>query len=206
MDIETIGIIFRGLERIIVVLAGTTAILLGYRLFFTVLSDRGSFEGSMGRWKVKLQRLAPGGFFALFGVVILAFAIKSPFQSSPPNVPNGGVKFGTAVGSDLNDSRKARQLLAAITSISRLLSTQDLSRLFAADDLTALAEALTRMTHFRDDLIDPAFGAGWRSKYYDYSERYTSPAERQKALSGDDLEIFGQISSIMGAKSAEVGP
>ena len=111
MDVETIGLIFRGFERIIVVLAGSTAILLGYRLFFTVVSDKGSFEGSIGDWNVKLQRIAPGGFFALFGVVILAFAIKSPFHSTPTRPPDPGLRYSAAIGIALDDAAQAKRLL-----------------------------------------------------------------------------------------------
>ena len=80
-DAETVGLLFRGCERLIVVGAGALAIWLGYRLFDRVVSDKGAFEGKIGEWQIKLQRVAPGVFFALFGASILVVALGFPIPS-----------------------------------------------------------------------------------------------------------------------------
>lgn len=62
MDHEILGLVFRGIERLIIVAAAFVAIWQGFRLFTIIVTDKGSFEGSLGEWKIKLQRIAPGIF------------------------------------------------------------------------------------------------------------------------------------------------
>ena len=68
--------IFRGVERIVAVAIGGTAIYLGYRLFLSLPEQKDS-DGRFllpGGISIYLSRVGPGAFFALFGCVIVAIS------------------------------------------------------------------------------------------------------------------------------------
>lgn len=89
--------VVRAVERLIVSVGGMTCIVLGFRLFAVVLSDKSSFEGSLSGARVKAQRVAPGLVFAAFGAVLLGISINRPiyfdgltFAGLPPSVQQSG--------------------------------------------------------------------------------------------------------------------
>jgi hypothetical protein len=81
MDYQTIAVIARHLERLMIVLAGAMAIVLGYRMFLAIprpLEAAETGEGKLelpGGVSIYVTRVGPGVFFALFGAVILALAL-----------------------------------------------------------------------------------------------------------------------------------
>src|SRR4029453_3805209 len=76
-------IIFRMVERILGVLIGGVLIYFGYRLFLSLAGKRGrdrvagefSFAGGN---KIKLSKVGPGVFFALFGAGLIVFSLVKP--------------------------------------------------------------------------------------------------------------------------------
>ena len=72
MDWLTVFIITRGIERLVIVLVSAICLWMGWRLFLeqgkqVTQSAEFSFKGAL----IKLQRVGPGVFFALFGATIL---------------------------------------------------------------------------------------------------------------------------------------
>lgn len=65
--------LLRAIERLIAVLSGVVAIVLGYRLFMNISqATESSVEADFpGRIKIILTRIGPGVFFALFGASIV---------------------------------------------------------------------------------------------------------------------------------------
>ncbi|WBM72936.1 hypothetical protein OH773_22090 (plasmid) [Buttiauxella sp. WJP83] len=80
IDNELIVILFRGLDRILISLGGIISIWLGYKLFNKALPNNGTFDGGIGSWSIRMQNIAPGVFFALFGASALIFSITHPFS------------------------------------------------------------------------------------------------------------------------------
>ena len=206
MDPETVGLIFRGVERLIVVMAAFSAIWLGFRLFATVVTDKGSFEGSIGQWQVKLQRIAPGVFFACFGAGILAFSINSPFQSSLSKAKDDNQSFKESPQEKISyvtknlgiDSKmKARQLILAISKVTGFLPKSNIIQKVPKDLKPTFNNDVLLIQKFRDDLINFAFGDGWLNKYYEYSDKYKTDIDLKAALNPKDFQIFDDIRFVM---------
>ena len=76
-------------QRIIGVLIGGMLVYFGYRLFLSVPGKRGrdggSGEFSLGRAsKVKLSKVGPGVFFAIFGAGLIAYSFAKPMKVNIP--------------------------------------------------------------------------------------------------------------------------
>jgi hypothetical protein len=76
-ELADVLLLFRGVERIAVTCSGTLAIYLGYRLFRIVAEGEASAEAEYGKFNFKMQKVAPGIFFALFGAAILIYSLVS---------------------------------------------------------------------------------------------------------------------------------
>lgn len=77
-------ITLRAIERILVVLFGGLAIVLGYRLFLHV-PERVEGAGKItlpGGVSIFLTRLGPGAFFALFGATVIALSFRFTLSQS----------------------------------------------------------------------------------------------------------------------------
>jgi hypothetical protein len=66
----------RGIERVLIVLAGMLCIYLGYLLFVKGVSGKASLRVEFNKSKLQLANAMPGIFFALFGASILIFTIR----------------------------------------------------------------------------------------------------------------------------------
>lgn len=76
-------------QRIIGVLIGGMLVYFGYRLFLSLPGKRGrdggSGEFSLGRASmVKLSKVGPGVFFAIFGAGLIAYSFAKPMKVNIP--------------------------------------------------------------------------------------------------------------------------
>jgi hypothetical protein len=91
LEPQLIGVGARHLERLVIALAGTLAIWLGYRLFINMpLGEKGTGKLQLpGGISIFLSRVGPGVFFALFGAGVLAYGLHQAVRievSAPPAV------------------------------------------------------------------------------------------------------------------------
>jgi hypothetical protein len=100
MDPQSLVIVFRMVERILGVALGGLLVYFGYRLFLDVRGKRGgtgsgdfSFAGGN---KVRLSKVGPGVFFAVFGAGILVFSLFRPVQIETSGQNNPGQSSATA--------------------------------------------------------------------------------------------------------------
>ena len=79
-------IIIRGVERLFIVCFGGLSVYQGYKLFMAGFTNAdSSMEASGGKSrKLKLTRIAPGIFFALFGATILVVSLLRPLDINGP--------------------------------------------------------------------------------------------------------------------------
>ena len=116
MDPQSLTILVGAFQRILSILIGGMLIYFGYRLFLSLPGKRGRDGGSGefslgGANKVKLSKVGPGVFFAVFGAGLIAYSFAKPMkvnipgatpnaQSSPPaaNAPSAGSGAVAAVG------------------------------------------------------------------------------------------------------------
>jgi len=116
MDPQSLTILVGAFQRILSILIGGMLIYFGYRLFLSLPGKRGRDGGSGefslgGANKVKLSKVGPGVFFAVFGAGLIAYSFAKPMkvnipgaapnaQSSPPaaNAPSAGTGAVAAAG------------------------------------------------------------------------------------------------------------
>ena len=99
MDPQSLTILVGAFQRILSILIGGMLVYFGYRLFLSLPGksgrDGGSGEFSLGRGsKVKLSKVGPGVFFAIFGAGLIAYSFAKPMKvnipalQSAPNAAN----------------------------------------------------------------------------------------------------------------------
>lgn len=120
------ALLFRFLERLIVVLFSGMAIYLGFRLFLAVPEQRNA-SGEIKLPKdisIILSRVGPGAFFALFGTVVLGLALLRPLavNSSESGTPSNYSYLGDAPALDASaahaDARASlRKEMAVLNTI-----------------------------------------------------------------------------------------
>ena len=97
MDDQTLVVILRGAERILVDLGGALAVYLGYQLFLRMPSrERGEGKFELpGGISIYISRVGPGVFFSLFGAAILGLSlIHGVSQDSTRSIAAGAPAAG----------------------------------------------------------------------------------------------------------------
>jgi hypothetical protein len=101
MDDQTLVVILRGAERILVDLGGALAVYLGYQLFLRMPSrERGEGKFELpGGISIYVSRVGPGVFFSLFGAAILGLSLvhgvsQDSTRSTAAGAPTAGVTSG----------------------------------------------------------------------------------------------------------------
>lgn len=108
MDPQSLTVLVGAFQRILSILIGGMLVYFGYRLFLSLPGKRGrdggSGEFSLGRGsKVKLSKVGPGVFFAIFGAGLIAYSFAKPMKvnipATAPTAPDAaiGSKAGTTV-------------------------------------------------------------------------------------------------------------
>lgn len=177
MELTEQLIIFRGLERLIIILFSGMSLVLGWHLFkIGVLSEQQS-EIKAGDIWIKLQKVGPGVFFALFGVVVFIYSLSSPFNFELSSVdtkqPFDDADTPIVVkGSYLSqDQKKYLKLSKSINTIKEIYETTATPN-FSNSDKQLLLVSIENLEKERDVWIAAFFGKNslslWASKGNDY--------------------------------------
>ena len=182
-------IIFRMVERILGVLIGAVLIYFGYRLFLG-LPTKGGRDRSGGEFsfaggnKIKLSKVGPGVFFALFGAGLIVFSLVKPVSLtvSPPaakatSSPKPGTiavsefKFVGAVSVPETDNDRARM---------RAETEQDivaLNRSFERADAASRADLERAVSRGKFALMEPLWAEDWGdiADFRDWLDKRGSP-------------------------------
>ena len=70
----------RTVERLLIILFSGLSMVLGWNLFSVRLLKDQTAEFSTKDWKIRLERVGPGVFFALFGAAGFIFAVSHPLN------------------------------------------------------------------------------------------------------------------------------
>ncbi|NML18268.1 hypothetical protein [Azohydromonas caseinilytica] len=84
--------IFRGVERLIVVLFGGASIYFGYKLFEKAYQEFGELTAEAAGNKLSIKRVGPGVFFASFGMLILVTSLSYPLKRVVEGKDNSGAE------------------------------------------------------------------------------------------------------------------
>jgi len=114
MDGDTIAILFRGSERLAIVILAGILLYLGYKLFDKAVQVKTKATAEYKKVSMSIESAAPGIFFALFGSVVLCSVVFTKLNTAGDE--NGGsINWNTDISSIPLGS-----LSIAISSISLL--------------------------------------------------------------------------------------
>ena len=84
MDTNTIVFLFRGIERLTIVFGAIVCVVMGIRLYGgkVTFGGKSDLEAEGAGLKIKLSNAGPGAILALFGMVVLGVALRSPAEAS----------------------------------------------------------------------------------------------------------------------------
>ncbi len=195
--------ILRGIERIIIDLAGVLSIYLGYRLFSIAMDATGELEASTQQFKLKMQRIAPGTFFALFGAAILIAGLYNSLSLDAIGQPAtqseaiaGPARFSAKFADSTPPVAEHEQERRALENIGKIFSlTQHYNASWSAStlDKQTFNQSINELLLFREALIDRIFGEGAFQNYL----AIASDGESKKSLSAPDKSTHEQIAKLM---------
>ena len=193
MDPQSLVIIMRMIERILGVVVGAGLVYLGYRLFLDVRGRRGAAGGSgdftlAGGNKLKLSRVGPGVFFALFGAGLIAFSLTRSVSltttgnsepSKQPSAPSSvaTVKFIGATGVPSDDAERTQRRAEVARDIAALNNAVE--RATGAE-----REGLQRATYrAKLALMEPLWDEEWGdlADFRDWLETGKAPPDQSKS-------------------------
>jgi hypothetical protein len=180
-------IMFRMVERILGVLIGGVLIYFGYRLFLSLAGKRGRDRGAgefsfAGGNKIKLSKVGPGVFFALFGAGLIVFSLVkpvsltvSPRAAKTTSAPKPGVvaasefKFVGAVSVPETDEDRARM---------RVETQQDIIALNRSLDAGGRPELERAVARAKLALMEPLWAEDWGdiADFRDWLDKRGSPS------------------------------
>ena len=142
MSIIEILSLFRGAERLLIVGGGIVALYLGYRLFVAgfVGNQSGEFAGKS--FFIKLIKVGPGVFFALFGTCVLVVMIWANLTMQISN-KEGGLTTSYSYFGSAEESRIER-IIEDIGVIKTLVADETASKENIRRALTTTQKALAR--------------------------------------------------------------
>lgn len=211
---ELVVIVFRGVERLLISVGGIISIWLGYKLFNKALPTNGSFDGGIGTWSIRMQNIAPGVFFALFGAASLIFSIMHPFSyenySDQPaqsdvgkiasNTPqnNGGLKskflsvnIGNAPNLQIDDESGLLSALFVIDKYGNRISSG-----LTGDEIDKMNGAIGELHNFQIKLTDRMYGVGSIDKYQIMNSEMINKKKKISDYSKDDQRLYEGIKKL----------
>lgn len=148
----------RGLERLLIVLFGGLSIYFGYRLFDRAIAAAGELSAKGAGYALTLKRVAPGVFFALFGMVVMVVAISVQLKQGQTDS-----MYAQEVAPTIETPKEsAKKALFAISEVLRLSGSEQGKQFAATPGMTS---ALVQLDEYRALLVDQAYGEGTFAKY-----------------------------------------
>jgi hypothetical protein len=151
VDPQSLTILLGASQRILGVLIGGMLVYFGYRLFLSLPGKRGheggSGEFSLGRAsKVKLSKVGPGVFFAIFGAGLIAYSFAKPMKVNIPVAATTAATPSAGSASKAETTRVAAAGFSYIGAVSAPETDEDRARMRAEtqEDIIALNRALDR--------------------------------------------------------------
>ena len=179
--------ISRSIERVLIVAFSGLSLFLGFRLFAITTSLQGTAEFKHLKTTIKLQNLAQGTFFALFGAVVMIFSIWKSFDISVPT-QSGTTHVAYVIGIP---ALKRQDVAKSLTTLQRYFqaSTNSADR---NDDQAQ--KAVDILTSLREPLVDQQFGVGTYKTYLKLQALKSNPAIFEQELASQHQgEVFSNV-------------
>jgi len=149
MDPQSLTIVVGAFQRILSIFIGGMLIYFGYRLFLSLPGKRGR-EGGSGEFslggsnKLKLSKVGPGVFFAIFGAGLIAYSFAKPMKVNIPAAAQAAPSATTAPGAGTGSVAAAG--FSYVGAVSAPETDEDRARMRAEtqEDIIVLNRALDR--------------------------------------------------------------
>ncbi len=149
MGVDEITVLFRGMERLIIVGAAVLALYLGYKLFLSGFDSEQSGELSGENFTFKLIKVGPGVFFALFGTFVLVAMAWANIELNGP----GNQRMVDAAGSQdrltsffgAEESAQIQRELEMDSIMKERFRTGDVSKEVFVNSVGGLQKTLARL-------------------------------------------------------------
>jgi hypothetical protein len=174
--------ISRAVERLIADSMFGVSLILGWNLFRVGILHDQTAEASGKGWKIRLQKVGPGVFFALFGAAGLIVALQRPLDIK---MSSEGGSIGYSVSSATGENGDVLEYVKALTT-AESLGMRDNGTHSAEKD--ALLKAKPILEQHRQFILR----AYWKDKYDWYMEVKSDPLRRGK-LNATEEGIFQKI-------------
>jgi hypothetical protein len=214
---SVVPIVARSLERLIVVGAGGISIWLGYLLFRKAMPSTGELSATAASLSIRLQRIAPGVFFAFFGAAVLAFALANPLSTTTQRSPSphdrtpgqpGVDRSSFASSMSYADSgrmqlprEQAEKLILAINTIRHYSVLGRFPDEKRGEARVGYDNAITQLADHRSILIDDAFGKGSMDKFLKWTaEKRAGNLAYENSLSEDERKSLASMQQMLEAK------
>jgi hypothetical protein len=166
VDITVVFILVRALERLLIVCIGGGALWMGWQLFLRLQTEMDqTAEMSYKDLSVKLQRVGPGIFFALFGTALLGIAVYQLPSLGDPQSPGGRPSVM------MLDSSNQKQLERTIVALNLTMVVQSKSKPpdLPQRDWTDFKDGELEIATLRNQLLkvrfgDKTFDAWWKNR------------------------------------------
>lgn len=193
----------RGVERLLIVLFGGMAIYLGYRLFAVAAAAEGSLDATAKGWKLSLRRVAPGVFFALFGMVVLALGMTASLNINPSKQTSPAGAVTTAVIYHNVPPVREKQAEASELIFGIFQSEQAIISNGKSVDFTSLQSALPKLARSREVLADWALGEGKVNWYREQDLRMRTDPSVFSKMTELEKQEFQWLQSSLSLASAK---
>jgi len=157
MEIFDSILFYRGLERILIILFSGLSLILGWHLFKVGIHPEQHAEIKTGKTLIKLTKVGPGIFFALFGASVFIYSLASPIQYMSHNEDKEGHKV--SVSYLTQDQRKYLELSKSINTLKDI-STGFPPGFIPINDSKLFNTALHHLEKERAAWVVTMFGSG----------------------------------------------
>jgi len=174
----------RAVERLIADSMFGVSLVLGWNLFRVGILHDQSAEASGNGWKIRLQKVGPGVFFAIFGAVGLIVSVQRPLDIKVSSDPTSGAK-GYEASSATGQSNDVLEYVEALTTTESLGIKDNGTHSVETD---ALLRAKPILERHRQALLK----AYWKDRYDWYLSLSSDPLKKSR-LNVTEQETFQRI-------------
>lgn len=193
----------RAAERLSITALAGLSLVLGWDLFRRGVVDAQTADLKMSNWSVRLQRVGPGCFFALFGTVVFVYSLSHPLSVSTPqsstNTTTAAARPETFSYAGSAQLASDRETVTAINTYLRIVRPRGAKNLDAGES-TAVDRATQVLESYKNAVLLQHFGA-MATKYFELRDKAaTTPAAlaaetqdtqiKYAEIEGWDLDTF----------------
>lgn len=195
-------IVFRGTERLLIIVIAGMCVYFGFRLFDRALINDADVEGQYGKIRIILRRVAPGTLFALFGAIVVSIGIWQSISISGLNEAQHDaqaqqssfqVKWGL---NPLSTNDQKAQIFDALLAINRILYFAETGAPKNERERQELIEVLSKLRKHRKHLINHAYGPNAYEQYESWVSSSRDDPNFISRLSPEDQKLYQEIKEL----------